>query len=113
MAKDDGSPYGVFTPFSRRWLVAGQPLWADRPTTPDVAVVTWIAAGDIVSDAGPEAPVVDADLPAATSTAVHEQWARFVEGGLDHYASRRNLPGVERRSMRWQSPGSWSPVRAA
>jgi deoxyribodipyrimidine photo-lyase len=96
----------VFTPFSRRWLVAGQPLWASRPTTPDVGAVSWIAAGDVASDTAADEPGVDADLPIATSGAAHRQWTHFVENGLDDYKTQRNVPGVDGTSrlsaaLRW------------
>ncbi|HUF83565.1 MAG TPA: deoxyribodipyrimidine photo-lyase, partial [Acidimicrobiia bacterium] len=87
VVKDDGTPYSVFTPFSRRWRDHGWPAPVAAPRSPD-----WIEAP---SDGLFERPDVGLDIPSATETATIERWRRFRDGGLDHYHERRNLPAVE------------------
>jgi deoxyribodipyrimidine photo-lyase len=104
VTKDDGSPYAVFTPFSKRWLAVGAPQWSQRPSTPDVSTVTW--ATDVKSDKPPDRPNTGARLPPATAEAVHSHWASFVADDLDHYDQRRNRPAIEGTSrmspaLRW------------
>jgi deoxyribodipyrimidine photo-lyase len=105
VTKPDGTPYAVFTPFSRTWLNEGRPRWALRETT-DTAQVTWMGAPDIECDGPPIEPQVSCELPAASAGAVRECWDRFVAGGLDEYDSGRNFPANEGTSrlstaLRW------------
>ncbi len=106
IAKDDGTPYAVFTPFSRRWVAAGQPQWSQRPSTPRPGSVTWIGPDDVPTDAPPDHPAADIQLPPATAAAVHRHWTRFSGERLDDYDLRRNLPAIEGTSrmspaLRW------------
>jgi deoxyribodipyrimidine photo-lyase len=87
VTKDDGTPYAVFTPFSRRWRAHG---WDDpiaAPRAPD-----WIEAS---SDGLPVRPEIDVAVSSATEDAVIQRWRTFRDGGLDDYADRRNLPAVD------------------
>ena len=85
--KDDGNPYAVFTPFSRRWRNHGWQAPAAAPVTPN-----WRTAP---SDGLPSRPDIGIDLPAVTEHQVAVQWAEFRAAGLDRYAERRDLPAVE------------------
>ena len=79
------SPYRVFTPFSRAWRAHG---WADpvaRPTRLSVI-------GGVSSDAVPDAPPVDADLPDAGEAAAHRRLDRFLAGPIEDYATDRDRP---------------------
>jgi deoxyribodipyrimidine photo-lyase len=110
VAKADGSPYAVFTPFSKAWLAVGAPRWSARTAGPRPADVNWVGAPDIACDGPPAAPSPDAlgdvALPPASEQAAHEQWQRFLADSLDHYDDRRNLPGLDGTSrlspaLRW------------
>lgn len=104
VTKDDGSPYAVFTPFSRRWLEQGWAPPLGVPTAP-----TWCGRGQVASEVLPSPPAVSFDLPSSSEEGVHEQWEEFRDrgqDGLDGYAERRNLPGVPGSSrlstaLRW------------
>ncbi len=107
VTKADGTPYAVFTPFSRAWLdAAGRAGALDGPAdTPEVASVDWAGPGDAPArrvDPGGCAVV----LPPADAASVRDQWERFRDGGLDHYDAQRDLPAVEGTSrlsaaLRW------------
>ena len=106
VTKDDGSPYAVFTPFSKRWMATGSPSWAQRPSTPHVGSVAWTERGHVATDPAPAVLPTGIDLPAHTAAGVDDQWAGFVRDGLDSYDEARNLPGVAGTSrmspaLRW------------
>jgi deoxyribodipyrimidine photo-lyase len=103
--KDDGSPYAVFSPFSRAWSRLADDSPIDEPTG-----VRWVGtpgAGDDDPLAGQlNEPPLDADLPAAGEWAAHEALDAFVAGGLGEYDEQRNRPGVPGTSrlspyLRW------------
>ncbi len=85
VAKEDGDPYVVFTPFSRRWRDHG---WDDPIAAPRAP--GWIAAP---SDGLPDRPDVAIELPSMTEDAAIARWRRFRAGGLGAYDERRNLVG--------------------
>jgi deoxyribodipyrimidine photo-lyase len=106
VVKNDGTPYAVFTPFSKAWLAAGQPRWAERRATPAVSDINWVGAPDIACDGPPTVPVVDCVLPPASEVSARDRWAEFLTDGLDHYDDRRNLPALDGTSrlspaLRW------------
>lgn len=104
VTKDDGLSYSVFTPFSKRWLVAGWPAPLDAPANPQ-----WFGAPAVHCEGPPRRPDVEFDLPPCTEDGVHDQWNEYrLRGaaGLDGYADRRNdpsVPGTSRLSaaLRW------------
>ncbi len=84
-----GSPYKVFTPFSRAWRDHGRPAPAERPSD-----VSWADA--VASEPLPE--VTDlADIEAGEAAA-HERWTRFREDHLVDYASERDRPDLDTTS---------------
>ena len=87
VVKADGTPYSVFTPYSRRWREHGWPEPIDAPRSPD-----WIVAP---SDGLFDRPEVDIDVPSATEANTIGRWRRFRDDGLDGYRERRDLPAVE------------------
>lgn len=100
VVKDNGTPYAVFTPFSRAWRAVG---WSEPRGTGDVAI--HLAKG-VVSDKIPDDPAIDCDLPEVGEGAAHERWEAFLRDDLDHYDSRRDHPaeaGTSRLSpyLRW------------
>jgi deoxyribodipyrimidine photo-lyase len=86
VTKDDGEPYSVFTPFSKRWRATGWPAPIAAPRSPD-----WIASP---TERLPERPDLPFDLPSATGDAVIARWRRFRDERLDAYHDDRNLPGI-------------------
>jgi deoxyribodipyrimidine photo-lyase len=99
VTKGDGTPYRVFTPFSKAWRAHG---WEAPLGVPDVE---WRGAPDVHCDGPPSAPQCDAVLPAATAAAAHERWDEFLPDA-QHYADRRDLPAVDGTSrlsaaLRW------------
>ena len=79
VVKDDGTPYSVFTPFSRRWL--------SHATSAPIAAPTAIDWIDAPSDAH---SVAD-----QTRLAALERWDEFRGNGLADYATQRDLPAVD------------------
>jgi len=101
VTKDDGTPYKVFTPYSKAWAAHGWRApatdartswrrapagWADRRTT-------------LTASSG-------AELPEPTEAAAHERWERFRAERLPAYADERDRPDLDRTSrlsadLRW------------
>ncbi len=100
VTKDDGTPYKVFTPFLQRWRNTD---WrAPAKTGPES--VQWVHPATVRAKGADRAdipdPGVELDLEAGEAAA-REQWAKFVEHGIDRYAKDRNrpdLPGTSRMS---------------
>ena len=88
-----GTPFKVFTPYSRAWREHGWPAPVSAPRS-----VTYL---DDTSD-GRVAGMLDAalrdapvDLPTAGEDAARRRWERFVERALDRYDTDRDLPATE------------------
>lgn len=90
VAKPDGSPYRVFTPFFHRWRDVA---WRG-PARSGADSVRWIDPARL--RAGPcEIPDPGAELDlAAGERAALGAWEAFVDGGLQHYARDRNRPDL-------------------
>ncbi len=104
--KGDGTPFKVFTPFSRTWADHG---WR-RPADTSASTLDWIDPSE--KDGGPrrvhipDDPHVDAELPAAGEKAAHSAWERFHDERLADYDRDRDRPGVNGTSrmspyLRW------------
>ena len=106
VTKADGTPYAVFTPFSRAWLAVGAESWRAPVATPQPGSIAWHGAPAVHCD-GPLAEVGGAPpLPPVAAAEVHAQWTAFRAEGLHAYDSRRDLPAVEGTSrlsaaIRW------------
>ena len=90
LAKADGSPYRVYSPFARAWRERG----VHSPAS-TAAEVRW-------TDGGLESVGVPADpdlggitLPPAGETAAVELWAAYRSAGLGAYAETRDRPAVQ------------------
>ncbi len=92
VTKDDGSPYRVFTPFSKAWRQHG---W--RAPAATARTVDWQTYDGPHGGAFPTAPAV-ANLPTPTEAAARAAWHRFRDNDLDAYAGVRNDPGADRTS---------------
>jgi deoxyribodipyrimidine photo-lyase len=87
--KADGTPYAVFTPFSKIWMQIGWSKPLDQPN------VQWHGAPEIAADPIPPDPVCDALLPDVGEQAAWKVWQQFRDSALDTYAETRNNPDVE------------------
>ena len=88
VTKDDGTPYAVFTPFSKVWRRTG---WDQPVDAPDHA--RW--AGGVTSEPLPDRPDPGFELPDVGEDAAHDQWSTFRSDGVDDYPDQRNLPAVD------------------
>ncbi|MFQ1003554.1 cryptochrome/photolyase family protein [Modestobacter sp. SSW1-42] len=88
VVKNDGTPFKVFTPFSRAWREHG---WHEPAPRPDD--VPW--ATDVPSEDPPPRPDLDGVLlPPAGEAAGLDAWSRFRDERLLGYAEGRNTPGT-------------------
>ena len=87
-----GTPFQVFTPFSRGWRETG---WADPLPVPEVS---WrrmrndAEATALIDEAVRALPEA---LPEAGEKAAWKRWKAFSAGPIDDYDEARNLPGVD------------------
>jgi deoxyribodipyrimidine photo-lyase len=88
VVKQDGTPFRVFSPFSRAWRAHGWPA-----PTPAPASVGWVH--DLRSDGIPQDLAVTAALPPAGEAAA---LARLDAFPLDAYADRRDCPAADATS---------------
>jgi deoxyribodipyrimidine photo-lyase len=85
LTERDGTPYRVFTPFSRAWRRHGWPAPAERPD-------------DIPWRDGVEGEPVAAADPAAGEAAARSRWAAFLADDLDRYGADRDRPDLDTTS---------------
>ncbi|MEJ5912869.1 cryptochrome/photolyase family protein [Pseudokineococcus sp. 1T1Z-3] len=91
VTKDDGSPFKVFTPFSRAWGERGVPDPALDPRA-----LTWARATG--ADDLPDAPDVEHELPEPGEDAAKAAWKAFRDGRLDRYGDERDRPDLDSTS---------------
>ena len=92
VTKDDGTPYAVFTPFSKRWRSIRWEAPVDEPGDD----FRWHGgASALESDELGDRPDPDIELPSAGEGAAHDLWSGFMPHGVDEYSEQRNLPAVE------------------
>ncbi|KZS66967.1 cryptochrome/photolyase family protein [Mycobacterium pseudokansasii] len=91
VAKDDGTPYRVFTPFFRRWGDVGWP----SPARTGRDCARWLDPAQVAVEQceipDPGAPL---DLAAGEAAALR-QWDTFVDDGLGRYAQDRDRPDLD------------------
>ncbi len=92
VTKSDGTPYAVFTPFSRAWRDHGWPTPAPGPPTG----LRWARSVD--GEDLPDEPAHDVGLPAVGEQAAHERWEEFLDTDLDGYGSGRDRPDLDSTS---------------
>ncbi|MET0135732.1 MAG: deoxyribodipyrimidine photo-lyase [Kibdelosporangium sp.] len=95
VTKPDGTPYQVFTPFSRAWADHG---WR-RPADTDSSTVDWIEPPR--KSAVPKDPAT-VELPAAGERAALDAWKSFRDERLADYPDRRDRP--DKPGTSWMSP---------
>ncbi len=94
-----GTPYQVFTPFSRAWR---EQAWGDPVPAPRDPSWVSLTGDGIPSAALPEG----VELVPAGEQAARRAWASFLEHRLEGYADSRDIPGGESTSrmstyLRW------------
>ena len=87
IVNQSGSPYKVFTPFSRAWHQHGRPAPAARPKR-----IAWLRE-DVRSDPLPKAPHMEAGEAAAL-----KRWQAFLHDGLTAYDDERDRPDLDTTS---------------
>jgi deoxyribodipyrimidine photo-lyase len=95
VTKDDGSPYTVYTPFSKRWLALPLPVEADLLDAPD-----HMATPDSLdSQPIPASPALPASVPFPAGEAEAQRRLRaFIQGddaAITRYRNDRNRPDLE------------------
>ncbi len=98
--KENGDPYNVFTPFSRRWRTIPVDPPIDRPA------VEWLGAPTIPCDGAPHSVDPGFALPDIGEEAALARWSKFVGAGLEHYEEMRDVPAADGTSrisadLRW------------
>ena len=91
--KADGSPYAVFTPFSRSWRTAGWSLPSDAPN------VDWLGSPTIPCDGPPTRLAPGSRIPLVSERSALGRWNSFTDDALDHYDHRRDVPAVVGTSL--------------
>ncbi len=91
VTKRDGTPYAVFTPFSKAWRECG---WAVPIDSRRVDDVVWTRRVVPAEPLGPR-PDPRCDLPPAGEEAALDRWRRFLADGLDTYDQRRDQPATD------------------
>ena len=91
VTKGDGTPYQVFTPFSRAWQEHG---W--REPAGDLGPVSWLVAD---SDGVPDEPLPDdLSLPSAGEEAARRRWREYWSEKLEDYDRERDRPDLDSTS---------------
>ncbi|SDF53448.1 cryptochrome/photolyase family protein [Klenkia brasiliensis] len=91
ITKDDGTPFKVFTPFSRRWRDHG---WHDPAARP--RKVSWARAD---GEDLPEAPDLgDTEVLEPGEAAAHRRWKAFLDDRIEGYDDERNRPDLDTTS---------------
>ncbi|NYJ74577.1 cryptochrome/photolyase family protein [Allobranchiibius huperziae] len=86
-----GSPYKVFTAFSRAWQDHGWPAPAERPSR-----IHWVdgGSGDDAHELIADAAEGELDF-AVGEDAAHQRWEDFLDGPVDHYGTDRDRPAKD------------------
>ncbi len=93
VAKGDGTPYKVFTPFYDAWLGHG---WRP-PAKSGPKSARWIDPADVSGVVDIPDTRVELELPVGEGAA-RRQWEKFVQNGLDDYAEDRNRADLDTTS---------------
>ena len=89
VTKDDGTPYKVFTPFSRAWAGHGWRAPIGSPTG-----ASWLTLEDTTELPEPALPD-GLELPEAGEQAALTQWRTFLDERVADYKTDRDKPAVD------------------
>jgi len=92
LATKGGTPFRVFTPYSRAWLDHG---WPEPVGTPLLQVAELASDQTAWKEVDDAIAAVDADLPTPGEDAALRRWRTFVEQDLLDYDTARDRPGVD------------------
>ena len=90
VSKHDGTPYAVFTPFSKVWRRVGWDAPADAPADD----LRWADLTGVETESFGDRPDAGFELPDVGEGDAHDRWHRFLGTDLDGYPDRRDLPAV-------------------
>ncbi|MCF8603386.1 DNA photolyase family protein [Gordonia sp. HY442] len=91
--KTDGSEYRVFGPYQRAWREHG---WRS-PASTDASTVYWLDPSDIADRTPLPAPSAEPPVKPGEDAA-EARWAQFLDESLEHYATDRDRPDLDRTS---------------
>ncbi len=101
VTKDDGSPYAVFTPFSKVWRRVGWDAPADAPGND----IGFVGASEqaLASDPIGARPDAGIELPPVGEAAARDRWMSFRSAddsdpgpaAVEAYGDRRDLPAID------------------
>jgi len=93
--KSDGTPYTVFTPYSKIWKQQTVPILHPRPraikSPPELKSIPLPSLGEL-------GHTLKIPLPAAGEKAAHDLLNSYIQSGVESYQSRRNLPALDATS---------------
>lgn len=90
-----GAPYTVYTPYARRWRTLLAEQGFRLSPTPQLAPLSPTIPSLPIPDLDDLGLRISAALPAAGAATAQGQLARFIDSGIEQYAERRNLLGVD------------------
>ena len=91
IVNQSGTPFQVFTPFSKAWNAHGWP--GPAPVPRGLEFARGVEGVEI-----PDPPGVDVDLPEVGEAAATQRWADFLDV-IDAYDTDRDKPGIDGTSM--------------
>lgn len=99
-AKDDGSPYTVFTPYARRWRAIEKRPPLARPRLARLPDALWRKAGSVAlpDDVAALGYTLTADIEPGGEQRARDRLDAFVERHLPHYRSTRDRPDLDATS---------------
>ncbi|MEM1158837.1 MAG: deoxyribodipyrimidine photo-lyase [Verrucomicrobiota bacterium] len=93
--KDDGAPYVVFTPFSRKW----KDLYADQPRPrPGSLKKSWSLKGDPIPEPDDLGHGIRINLPETGEKAAKARLDQFIKDSIATYDQDRDFPDLDRTS---------------
>ncbi|MEM6884860.1 MAG: deoxyribodipyrimidine photo-lyase [Verrucomicrobiota bacterium] len=93
--KDDGSPYVVFTPFSKKWKT----LYADKPRPrPKALKKSWSQKSDPIPESDDLGHGIRIDLPETGEKAAKARLDQFIKNSIATYDKDRDFPDLDRTS---------------
>lgn len=93
--KDNGDPYVVFTPFSKRW----KSLYEDKPRPrPKQLKKSWSCKSEPVPDLEDLSHEIDIELPECGEKAAKKRLDEFIENSIGTYDKNRDYPDLDKTS---------------
>lgn len=93
--KGDGTPYAVFTPYSKAWRLQPVPSLCPRPRSIKSPVGIKTVHLPSLKELG---HTLDVPLPAVGEKAAHDMLKSYMQSGVESYQSKRNFPDLDATS---------------